>query len=315
MSKTTVILAALYKFVALADYEAMKEPLHDFCVAHGVQGTLLLAQEGINGTIAGSREGIDAVLAHLRGDPRLVDLEHKESVMVLEEGDTPPFYRMKVRLKKEIVSMGVQEVDPTAVVGTYVEPQAWNDLISDPEVLLIDTRNDYEYAVGTFQGAVNPNTISFREFPHYVRENLDPSKHKKIAMFCTGGIRCEKATSYLRQQGFGEVYHLKGGILKYLEETPLERSLWEGECFVFDNRVTVTQALEPGNYEMCYACKRPLSAEDLASPHYKEGISCGYCRGTLTAERLASLAERQKQVELARQRQERHIGQKMGDNM
>lgn len=308
MNQEPIIIAALYKFVTLDDYEALREPILQVCAEHEVKGTLLLAQEGINGTIAGSRAGVDAVLAYLRRDWRLQDLAHKESFMTASESEPPPFYRMKVKLKKEIVTLGLPEIDPTEMVGRYVPPRAWNQLISDPEVLLIDTRNEYEYSVGTFKGAANPETFSFRDFPHYVQENLDPTQHKKVAMFCTGGIRCEKATSYLRGLGFEEVYHLQGGILKYLEEVPVEESLWEGECFVFDNRVTVNHDLQPGQYEMCFACKMPISPEEMASPYYEEGISCPHCYDKHTAVQKANFAERQKQVELARQRGQQHIG-------
>lgn len=297
-------IAAFYKFFDFDDYKEQKEPLQTFCKAQGVYGTILVAAEGINGTIAGSQAAVTAVIDHLRADPRLADLEYKESF-----ADEIPFHRMKVRLKKEIVSMGVPTANPNKLVGHYVTPAEWNQLITDPEVTVIDTRNDYEYAVGTFYNAWNPNTFSFRQFPAFVDQNLNPKKHKKVAMFCTGGIRCEKATSYLLAQGFEEVYHLKGGILKYLEEIPAEESLWEGECFVFDSRVTVTHELDPGNYAMCYACKRPLSEDDMASPHYEEGISCPYCIDSITEEQKASFRERQKQVKLAEQRQEKHIGQ------
>jgi UPF0176 protein len=234
------VVAAFYKFVRLADYAALRTPLLELCTAHSVIGTVLLAEEGINSTIAGSRAGIDAVLAWLRTDPRLTDLEHKES-----RASAPPFGRMKVRLKKEIVTMGVAGVDPTRVVGEYVAPEQWNELISDPDVLVLDTRNTYETAVGMFARAVDPRIATFRRFPDYVRRNLDPAQHKKIAMFCTGGIRCEKATSFMLQQGFAEVYHLQGGILKYLERIPPERSLWRGGCFVFDERVALGEGLAP----------------------------------------------------------------------
>jgi len=227
-----VIVAALYKFVTLEDFHELREPLLDACREAETCGTLLLAREGINGTIAGSRAGIDRVLAYLRSDPRLADLEHKESV-----DESMPFYRMKVKLKKEIVTMGVPGIDPNEAVGTYVSPGDWNELLSDPEVLLIDTRNDYEYGIGSFRGAIDPRTTTFREFPEFVRTHLDPRKQKKVAMFCTGGIRCEKASAFMLKEGFEEVYHLQGGILKYLEEVPEQDSIWEGECFVFDNRV------------------------------------------------------------------------------
>ncbi len=308
MNPEPIIIVALYKFVTLNDYQALREPLQQICLAHGVKGTLLLAQEGINGTIAGSRAGIEAVLAHLRQDWRLQDLVTKESAMLPTADTPPPFYRLKIRLKKEIVTLGLPDIDPTELVGHYVPPREWNQLLSDPDVLLIDTRNDYEYAVGTFRGAVNPGTFSFREFPAYVQENLDPVQHKKVAMFCTGGIRCEKATSYLRSLGFSEVYHLQGGILKYLAEVPVENSLWEGECYVFDNRVTVNHDLQPGAYEMCFACKMPLSPEEVASPHYAYGVSCPHCYDKLTAVQKANFAERTKQIELARQRGSHHLG-------
>ncbi|NUN63378.1 rhodanese-related sulfurtransferase [Pseudanabaena biceps] len=229
-----VVVAAFYHFTYLADYEAMQNPLKEFCEIHQLKGTILLAKEGINSTIAGSRNAIDALLAYLRNDPRLSQLEHKESYCA-----GIPFQRMKVRLKKEIVTLGVPNIDPNQQVGTYVDPHEWNQLITDPDVVVIDTRNNYEVEFGTFKGAINPNLETFGEFPNYVKEQLDPSKHQKIAMFCTGGIRCEKASAYMLSQGFSEVYHLKGGILKYIEEVPTEESTWEGECFVFDDRVSI----------------------------------------------------------------------------
>ena len=296
------ICAALYKFIELNDFEALREPLYDAMVANAVKGTLLLAREGINGTICGTREGIDKVLAHLQADPRLADLEHKES-----PSDVQAFYRTKVKLKKEIVTMGVDWVDPKNSVGTYVEAKDWDALIQDPEVLLIDTRNDYEYAVGTFKGAVNPKTESFREFPQYVKDHLDPSQHKKVAMFCTGGIRCEKSTAYLKEQGFDEVYHLKGGILKYLEEVPETNSSWDGDCFVFDQRVTVRHGLEQGEYDQCYACRMPITQAEMASEHYQKGVSCPHCYAKTTLEQKERFAEREKQVQLAKLRGEQHI--------
>ncbi len=299
----SVVVAALYKFVSLPDYQEISGPLKDKCVELGLKGTLLLAHEGINGTVAGSREGIDGLLAYLRADERMADLEHKES-----PGDEQPFYRMKVKLKKEIVTMGVEGIDPRHTVGTYVAPKDWNRLISDPDVLVVDTRNHYEYAIGSFERALDPETETFREFPDYVRQNLDPGKHKKVAMFCTGGIRCEKATAYMREQGFEEVYHLQGGILKYLEEVPAEQSLWRGECFVFDNRVAVNHNLEPGSYDQCHGCRHPITEEDKASELYMKGVSCPQCYHNLTQEQKARFAERQKQIELARQRNEVHIG-------
>jgi UPF0176 protein len=268
-----------------------------------VRGTLLLAYEGINGTIAGSRVAVDKVLDWLRSDPRLADIDRKESFT-----DSIPFNRTKVKLKKEIVTMGIEGIDPKRVVGTYVNPVDWNKLITDPDVILIDTRNDYEYKVGTFKNAINPNTESFREFPGYVKENLHPEKHKKIAMFCTGGIRCEKSTAFLKEQGFNEVYHLKGGILKYLEEVPAQETLWEGECFVFDERVTVNLQLEKGNYDQCNACRLPITEADKGSDKYQQGISCPHCYGKVTDVQKARFMEREKQMALARQRGEAHIG-------
>ncbi|GHD28158.1 rhodanese-related sulfurtransferase [Parahalioglobus pacificus] len=298
-----IVVAALYKFVTLEDYIAMREPLLDCCVTAGVKGTLLLAEEGINGTIAGTREGIDAVLAYLRNDARLADLEHKESF-----DDHMPFHRMKVKLKKEIVTMGVDGIDPNQTVGTYVKPEDWNALVDDPEVLLIDTRNDYEYGIGSFRGAVDPHTTTFREFPGWVRENLDPAKQKKVAMFCTGGIRCEKASAFMLKEGFEEVYHLQGGVLKYLEEVPEAESTWEGECFVFDNRVAVNQQLEKGQYDQCYGCRHPITEDDKRSPHYVKGVCCPRCFDSLSEDQMARFSERQKQIELAKQRGEVHVG-------
>ena len=298
-----IVVAALYKFVTLEDYIAMREPLLDCCVTAGVKGTLLLAEEGINGTIAGTREGIDAVMTYLRNDARLADLEHKESF-----DDHMPFYRMKVKLKKEIVTMGVDGIDPNQTVGTYVKPEDWNALIDDPEVLLIDTRNDYEYGIGSFRGAVDPHTTTFREFPGWVRENLDPAKQKKVAMFCTGGIRCEKASAFMLKEGFEEVYHLQGGVLKYLEEVPEAESAWEGECFVFDNRVAVNQQLEKGQYDQCYGCRHPITEDDKRSPHYVKGVCCPRCFDSLSEDQMARFSERQKQIELAKQRGEVHVG-------
>jgi len=297
------VIAALYKFVALPDYQEMRDPLLEHCLQAGVKGTLLLASEGVNGTIAGSREGIDSVLSYLKADERLKELSHKESL-----DDDMPFYRMKVKLKKEIVTMGVEGIDPRRVVGTYVAPKDWNDLISDPEVVVVDTRNDYEYELGSFKGALNPNTKSFREFPQYVAENMDPTKHKKVAMFCTGGIRCEKSTAYMKEQGFEEVYHLHGGILQYLEDVPAQESLWDGECYVFDNRVSVDHNLQPGTYDLCHGCREPITEEDKQSDKYIEGVTCPRCHDTQTPEQRARFMERQKQIELARQRNEVHIG-------
>lgn len=298
-----IVVAALYKFVALPDFRQICAPLKAKCEELGLKGTLLLAHEGINGTVAGSREGVNELLAYLRADERLADVQHKES-----PSDGQPFYRMKVKLKKEIVTMGVEGIDPLSSAGTYVAPGDWNALISDPEVLVIDTRNHYEYAIGSFERALDPETETFREFPDYVQKELNPGQHKKVAMFCTGGIRCEKATAYMREQGFEEVYHLEGGILKYLEEVPEEQSLWRGECFVFDNRVAVNHKLEPGSYDQCHGCRHPITEEDKASEHYMKGVCCPRCYHQLTDDQKARFAERQKQIELARQRNEVHLG-------
>ncbi len=304
MPNLPVVVAALYKFASLPDYRQLQPKLLDFCLLQKLKGTLLLAEEGINGTVAGSREAIDALIAFLKADVRFSDIEHKESY-----AEKTPFYRMKVRLKKEIVTLGVPGISPTRKVGTYVAPQAWNALISDPEVVLIDTRNSYEYDIGTFRGALDPHTNTFREFPAYVNKALDPAKHKKVAMFCTGGIRCEKASSLMIELGFEEVYHLQGGILKYLEEVPVEQSLWQGECFVFDQRVAVGPGLELGHYDQCYTCRHPISEEDKASPDFVQGVSCPHCIAQLTEEKRASAAERQLQVELALKQGRAHIGE------
>lgn len=298
-----VVVAALYRFAALPDFVALKDPLYQLMIEHEVRGTLLLAKEGINGTIAGSRQGIDRILDWLKSDPRFANLEAKESYV-----DTPPFYRTKVKLKKEIVTMGVEGIDPKDIVGTYVEPADWNALIADPEVLVLDTRNKYEVDIGSFENAINPETDSFRELPAYVEKHLDPVKHKKVAMFCTGGIRCEKSTAFLKRQGFNEVYHLKGGILKYLEEVPETESKWRGECFVFDNRVTVNHQLEKGQYDQCHACRRPITEDDKQSPHYKKGVSCHHCYQSHSVQQRQRYQERERQIELAKRRGEAHMG-------
>ncbi|MDF7825602.1 rhodanese-related sulfurtransferase [Pontiellaceae bacterium B12227] len=300
--KPTVV-CALYKFVPLNNFEAMRIPLLDFMTERGIRGTLLLASEGINGTVAGHRDAIDGLLEYLKKDSRLSDLDYKESY-----DDSNPFYRTKVRLKKEIVTLGVEGIDPLQSVGTYIDPKDWNGLISDPETVLIDTRNDYEVEIGTFQHAVNPNTESFRDFPEYVEKNLDPSKHRKVAMFCTGGIRCEKSTAYLKQLGFQDVFHLKGGILKYLEEVPEEESMWEGDCFVFDNRVSVGHGLEKGEYDQCHACRMPITEKEKLSTLYEKGVSCPKCHDQYSSTRKERFKERERQVELARNRGEDHIG-------
>ncbi|MBE9205232.1 rhodanese-related sulfurtransferase [Nostoc sp. LEGE 06077] len=297
--ENTQIVATFYKFVSLPDFADKQELLLAYCLAQGIKGTILLAAEGINGTIAGSRQGIDAVFTYLQSDRRLADLESKESY-----AQTPPFERMKVRLKSEIVTLGLPEIDPNQQVGIYVSPAEWNDLISDPEVTVIDTRNEYEVRIGTFQGAQNPHTNSFREFPEYVEHHLNPNQHKKVALFCTGGIRCEKASSLMIAQGFSEVYHLKGGILKYLEEVPAAESLWEGECFVFDERVAVRHGLEAGSHELCFCCGHPISEADKTSPHYETGISCPYCFDQLTEEKRVRQQEKWRQYQLLQASQE-----------
>ena len=297
-----VVIAALYRFVRLDDFKTLQQPLLDFMLERQIRGTLLLAAEGINGTVAGSDRAIGELLDFLRGDERLRDLDCKFS-----HAGEMPFYRSRVKLKREIVTMGVADIDP-ANSGTYVEPADWNRLISDPGVTVIDTRNDYESAIGEFENSVSPNTVSFRDFPRYVEENLDPARERRIAMYCTGGIRCEKATAYMRQLGFEEVYHLKGGILNYLEKVPQDESLWRGECFVFDNRVSVNHALEKGSYDQCHACRRPISKADMASDKYRPGISCPACFEERSEAERERYRERERQVDLARQRGEMHIG-------
>ena len=287
--KKLTVVATLYKFINLPDCNELQTTLLSYCQSQRIKGTILLAQEGINGTIAGSRQQIDNFLTFIRSDSRFADLEYKESYT-----EIPPFERLKIRLKPEIVTLGLPEVDPNEKVGTYVEPENWNDLISNPEVIVIDTRNDYEISIGTFKGAENPQTQTFRDFPDYVKQNLDSHKHKKVAMFCTGGIRCEKASSYLISQGFQEVYHLKGGILKYLEEIPPEESLCEGECFIFDQRITVSHNLETGNQELCFGCGYPVSETDKTSPKYEKSISCPHCFHTLTPEKRKRLQQKWK---------------------
>ncbi len=298
-----ILIVALYQFTRLENYEEMREPLQEFCKEREIRGTLILALEGINGTVAGPEPAMRELIAKLHEDERFADLEWKESW-----SHDQPFLRMKVKLKREIVTIGRDDIDPTACVGKYVEPEEWNQLIQDPDVVLIDTRNDYETMLGTFKGAVDPDLNHFRQFPDYVQDNLNPQRHKKVAMFCTGGIRCEKASSYLLKQGFEEVYHLKGGILKYLEKIPKEQSLWEGECFVFDGRVSVDHDLNQGQYGLCPNCRMPLSEEDMESPKYEHSISCPYCYDSLTEERRERLLERKHQIEIAKARGEEHMG-------
>ncbi len=297
------LTAALYKFVNLPDYATLQAPLLACCQANSVKGTILLAAEGINGTIAGLAENVHQVLAFLRQDPRFTDLVHKESY-----ADRQPFYRMKVRLKQEIVTMGVPGINPTQMAGQYVKPEDWNALLADPNLVVIDVRNDYEVAVGTFKGAINPHTKSFSELPDWVRQAALLRDKPKVAMFCTGGIRCEKSTAFLRSEGFDQVYHLEGGILKYLETVPEAQSLWQGECFVFDERVTVSHGLKPGHYELCRACRHPISAAEKESEFFALGVSCPNCYGQKTEAQQKALAERQRQIELAHARNQVHVG-------
>ena len=283
------LIATFYKFVTISNLEATRAQILTWCQQREIKGTIILAEEGINGTIAGSSDAIADILTALRSLPGLTDLEHKEST-----SEKLPFARLKIKIKPEIVTLGLPAVNPTQQVGTYVEPQDWNQIISDPEVVVVDTRNDYEVEIGTFQQAKNPSTESFREFPEYVAQNLDPQQHSKVAMFCTGGIRCEKASSYLLSQGFKEVYHLKGGILKYLENVSPQESLWSGECFVFDERVAVKEGLELGSHELCYACGHPISEADKDSPQYELNISCPHCYQELTPEKKARQINRRR---------------------
>lgn len=298
------VVAALYKFKRIEDVIAVQERLLGFCKGSSLKGTLLVANEGINGTVCGTRSDVDLLKQLIEQEIEIGELEYKESFT-----NKNPFLRMKVKLKREIVTIGLCDVDPTNVVGEYVEPEDWNKLISDPEVLVIDTRNDYEYEIGTFKGALNPNTQTFREFPEYVAENISSDKHKKVAMFCTGGIRCEKASSYMLEKNFDKVYHLKGGILNYFEKIQPEDSLWQGECFVFDERVAVNHNLEPGKYDQCYGCRYPLTDEDKKSDMYVQGISCPRCYKKTSALQKQRFAERQKQMVLAKQRGKKHIGE------
>ena len=302
------LTAAFYKFVDLPDYAEMKPPLLAFCEAHGVKGMILLAREGINSTIAGAAADVHAVLAYLRADPRLADLEHKESY-----ADEPPFYRMKVRLKKEIVTMGVPDISPTRMAGTYVKPQDWNALISDPEVVLIDTRNDYEVEIGTFEGAINPDIQTFSQLPAWIEKaqalEAVNGRKPKVAMFCTGGIRCEKSTSLMRAHGFEEVFHLQGGILKYLEQIPPDQSLWQGECFVFDERTSVGHGLVPGKLGICRSCRDPLAEGMTDSPLFELGVSCPRCHDLTSEEHKRRARERQRQFLLARARGQSHLGE------
>ena len=291
------VIAALYHFTRFEEPAVLKPALVDLCAANAVMGTLLLAREGVNGTIAGPRTGIDAVIAHLRGLPGCADLEWKEAM-----SDRRPFGRMKVRIKREIVTMGQPDVDPRARVGHYVAPEDWNDLIAREDVAVIDTRNDYEVAIGTFEGAIDPETRSFGEFPAWWQSNRHRFEGKKIAMFCTGGIRCEKSTNYLLGEGVEDVFHLKGGILKYLEAVPAEHSRWRGECFVFDNRVSVGHGLVEGPHLLCHGCRQPILPEDMQRPEYEAGVSCHHCHHVTSDWDKTRFRERQKQLALAQAR-------------
>jgi len=302
-ARAPITVCALYKFVTLTDFQERQPVMLDKLNELEIRGTLLLANEGLNGTISGPNANIDKFLDWLKSDPRLADIDTK-----LSYHQEMPFHRTKVKLKNEIVTMGVDNIDPNRVVGTYVEPEDWNALISDPDTVLIDTRNEYEVGIGSFENAVNPHTETFREFPDYVDNNLDPQKHKKVAMFCTGGIRCEKASAFMKERGFEEVYHLKGGILNYLEKVDEKQTLWDGECFVFDERVAVNQSLQKGQYDQCHACRYPITPLEKESEHYVPGVSCPKCYSTLSDAQKARFAEREKQVQLAKQRGEAHIG-------
>jgi UPF0176 protein len=295
-------VCALYHFTRFDDAAALRDPLLALCQTERITGTLLLAREGINGTIAGPSAGIDAVLAHIRALPGCADIDWK-----LSTATDRPFARMKVRLKREIVTMGQPDVDPRARVGHYVDPADWNDLIRSPDVAVIDTRNDYEVAIGTFEGAIDPETASFREFPAWWEANKDRFHNKRIAMFCTGGIRCEKSTNYLLGQGVDEVFHLKGGILKYLEDIPEQDSTWQGDCFVFDGRVSVGHGLREGPHLLCHACRRPILPADRDHPAFEEGVSCHHCKDETTEADKTRFRERQKQIALAKARGERHL--------
>lgn len=287
-----VLVATFYRFVALPDCRQWQQRLASQCQALGLKGTILLAEEGINATVAGDPEAIATLLNTLGQDPRFADLRVKQSTTT-----TPPFERMKVKIKHEIVTLGLPEVDPRQGVGIYVPPEEWNPLIQSPDVVVIDARNQPEVAIGSFQGAIDPGIRCFRQLPQYLETTLDPTQQPRVALFCTGGIRCEKATAYLRQQGFDQVYQLQGGILSYLETVPVQDSLWQGECFVFDGRVAVDHALQPGHHDLCRACGYPLSGEDKSDPRYEPGMSCPHCHHSLTPEKRERQRHRQRQYQ------------------
>jgi UPF0176 protein len=303
-SMSAITVAALYKFTALPDCAVWQKTLYAHCETAGIKGTLLLAPEGINGTVAGSAAAIRGLRDLLLADPRFEGMEYKEALHA-----TSPFLRLKVKIKPEIVTMGIPDADPLSAVGTYVNAQQWNALVDDPDTLVIDTRNDYEVGIGQFRGAVAPGTQYFREFPDYVKRELDPAKHKKIAMYCTGGIRCEKASHYLLNQGFSEVYHLKGGILQYLEDVDQDMNRWDGECFVFDERVAVDRALKQGEFRLCRSCRHPISQADRETELFEDGVSCPHCHAQQSDEKRARARERMHQMDLAEARGDIHLGQ------
>ena len=306
-NKNEILVAALYKFVEIDDLHSLQSNLYEICEKNNIMGTILIANEGINGTISGKTNEINQTISLLKSDKRFANIEIKYS-----STNKQPFHRMKVRLKKEIVTIGLPEINPNKKVGTYVKPDDWNDLISDPNVVVIDTRNKYETKIGSFQNALDPETSSFREFPDWVKKfkSSKENANKKIAMFCTGGIRCEKASSLMKEEGFEDVYHLQGGILKYLETIDKENSLWNGECFVFDQRVCLTDELEVGSYKMCFACRMPITEEEMQNEKYIEGISCIYCYDKTTKEKKERFGSRQRQILLAKERGEKHLGGK-----
>ena len=306
-NKNEILVAALYKFVEIDDLLSLQSNLYEICEKNNIMGTILIANEGINGTISGKNNEINQTISLLKSDKRFANIEIKYS-----SANKQPFHRMKVRLKKEIVTIGLPEINPNKKVGTYVKPEDWNDLISDPNVIVIDTRNKYETKIGSFQNALDPETSSFREFPDWVKKfkSSKENANKKIAMSCTGGIRCEKASSLMKEEGFEDVYHLQGGILKYLETIDKENSLWNGECFVFDQRVCLTDELEVGSYKMCFACRMPITEEEMQNEKYIEGISCIYCYDKTTKEKKERFGSRQRQILLAKERGEKHLGGK-----
>ena len=305
LEKNKILVASLYKFVEIDDLSPLQDNLYAICNENNIMGTILLANEGINGTISGNANKLKDTIKILMEDKRFSNIEIKYSIT-----DKQPFNRMKIRLKKEIVTIGLPNINPNKKVGTYVKPEDWNDLISNPDVIIIDTRNIYETKIGSFKNALDPKTSSFREFPNWVKKfkNSKENINKKIAMFCTGGIRCEKASSLMKEEGFEDVYHLQGGILKYLEKVDKKNSLWDGECFVFDQRVCLTDELEIGSYEMCFACRMPITEKEMQNEKYIEGISCIYCYDKTTKEKKERFKSRQKQILLAKNRGEKHLG-------